>query len=100
MSIFVKKNAVCDNITFYPQIEIGDTATPYEPYHGSIVKITPDSNPYVIPDDIRQQDGLNVISVSKGDLSVAGVRKNAALKKVWDKLDELTTAIIVSNGEI
>ena len=81
------------------QLELGDTATAYEPYHGSVVKITPDSNPYTIPNDIRQQDGLNNISVSAGTLSVTGVRKNAAIKRIWEKLDELTTAMIVSNGE-
>ena len=91
------------------QLELGDTATEYEPpitgrdltvnVNGTEYTITPDSNPYVIPNDIRQQDGLNNISVSEGEISVTGVRKNAAVKKIWDKLDELTTAIIVSNGE-
>ena len=81
------------------QLELGDTATEYEPYHGSTTTITPTSNPYIIPNDIRQVDGLNNISVSEGEISVTGVRKNAAVKKIWDKIDELTTAIIVSNGE-
>ena len=81
------------------QLEYGDTATAYEPYHGSTTTITPTSNPYIIPNDIRQVDGLNNISVSEGEISVTGVRKNAAVKKIWDKIDELTTAIIVSNGE-
>ena len=81
------------------QLELGDTATAYEPYHGITTTITPDSNPYTVPNDIRQLDGLNNISVSAGTLSVKGVRKNAAIKRIWEKLDELTTAIIVSNGE-
>lgn len=81
------------------QLELGDTATAYEPYHGSTTTITPDSNPYVIPNDIRQQDGLNVVSVSAGEISVTGVRKNAAIKRIWDEIDEIKTAIIVSNGE-
>ena len=81
------------------QLEIGDTATEYETPVGSKITITPTSNPYVIPNDIRQVEGLNNISVSEGELSVTGVRKNAAVKKIWDKIDELTTAIIVSNGE-
>ena len=89
-TVYVKKSI---------QLELGSTATPYEPYHGAEYTITPNSNPYVIPNDIRQQDGLNVVSVSEGELSVIGVRKNAAVKKIWDKIDELTTAIIVSNGE-
>lgn len=90
---------VFDNLVFRPQLELGGTATDYEPYHGAEYTITPDSNPYVIPNDIRQQDGLNVISVSAGELSVSGVRKNAAIKRIWDEIDEIKTAIIVSNGE-
>lgn len=82
------------------QLEYGTEATEYEPYHGAEYTITPDSNPYVIPNDIRQQDGLNVISVSAGELSVTGVKENAAIKKIWDEIDKIKTAIIVSNGEI
>lgn len=87
------------DFTAYPQLELGDIATDYEPYHGSTVKITPDSNPYAVPNDIRQQDGLNVVSVSDGTLSVTGCKKDAVIKRIWKKLDELTTAIIVSNGD-
>ena len=88
------------NFTVYPQLELGDTATEYEPYHGSTTTITPDSNPYVIPNDIRQQDGLNNISVSEGKISVVGVRKNAAIKRIWEKLDELTTSISYTDEKI
>lgn len=80
------------------QLEMGNAATPYEPYHGSTVTITPDSNPYIVSNDIRQQDG-NVITASDGTLSVTGCKSNMAVKRIWDKLDELATAIIVSNGE-
>ena len=101
--IYVYSSGTYNSQTFddvvYPQLEYSDTATEYEPYHGSTTTITPTTNPYIIPNDIRQQDGLNVVSVSEGELSVIGVRKNAAVKKIWDKIDELTTAIIVSNGE-
>lgn len=90
---------VFDDIVFRPQLEIGSTATPYEPYHGSVTAITPDSNPYVIPNDIRQVDGLNNITVSEGEISVTGVKRNAAIKRIWDEIDEIKTAIIVSNGE-
>lgn len=96
---YAAKDTTFNNLIIRPQLEIGSTATPYEPYSGSVTTITPDSNPYVVPNDIRQQDGLNNISVSEGELTVTGVRKNAAIKKIWDKLDELTMAIIVSNGE-
>ena len=75
------------------QLELGDTATAYEPYHGSTTTITPDSNPYVIPNDIRQQDGLNTISVSEGEISVVGVRKNAALKRVWKEMNDFNAKI-------
>ena len=98
------------NCIIFPQLEIGDTATAYEQpitgrditltVNGTETTITPDTNPYVVPNDIRQRDGINNISVSAGGISVTGVRKNVAVKKIWDKLDELTTAIIVSNGEI
>ena len=77
-TVYVKKSI---------QLELGSTATPYEPYHGAEYTITPNSNPYVIPNDIRQQDGLNVVSVSEGEISVTGVRKNAAVKKIWDEMD-------------
>lgn len=109
MRLYILSGKTADNVTFYPQLELGNTATAYEPpitgreltvnVNGTDYTITPDSNPYVIPNDIRQQDGLNVVSVSEGEISVTGARKNAAVKKIWDKLDELTTAIIVSNGE-
>ena len=76
-----------ENITIKKaQLEIGITPTDYEQYHGSTTTITPDSNPYIVPNDIRQQDGYNVVSVSEGELSVTGVRKNAALKKIWDEM--------------
>ena len=82
-----------DAIEPIAQLEYGDTATAYEPYHGSTTTITPDSNPYVIPNDIRQQDGLNNISVSAGTLSVTGVRKNAALKRVWKEMNDFNVKI-------
>ena len=87
--IYVYSSGAYNSQTFddvlYPQLEIGTAATEYEPYHGSATTITPTSNPYTIPNDIRQQEGLNNISVSEGEISVVGVRKNAALKKIWDE---------------
>ena len=76
-TVYVKKSI---------QLELGSTATDYEPYHGSTTTITPDSNPYIVPNDIRQQDGYNVVSVSEGELSVVSVQKNAAVKKIWDEM--------------
>ena len=107
--LWVPADRTLDNVIIYPQLELGDTATAYEPpitgrqltvnVNGTDYTITPNSNPYVIPNDIRQQEGLNVVSVSEGELSVTGVRKNAAFKRIWDEIDEIKTAIIVSNGE-
>ena len=109
INIQIRSGVTVDNLVFRPQLELGDTPTEYEPpitgreltvnVNGSDYTITPDSNPYTVPNDIRQQDGLNNISVSAGTLSVTGVRKNAAIRRIWEKLDELTTAIVVSNGE-
>ena len=84
--IFIHKDYAPSNLIVYPQLELGDTATEYEPYHGSTTTITPTSNPYIVPNDIRQQEGLNVVSVSEGELSVIGVRKNAAIKRIWDEM--------------
>lgn len=89
----VYNKTTVDNLVFRPQLEYGDTATPYEPYHGAEYTITTDSNPYVIPNDIRQLDGLNNISVSAGTLSVTGVRKNAALKRVWKEMNDFNVKI-------
>lgn len=108
--IRIAKDTVCDNVIFRPQLEIGGTATAYEPpitgreltinVNGTEIAVTPDSNPYTVPNDIRQQDGLNTVSVSAGELMVEGVYENHAIKKIWDKLDELTTAIIVSTSDL
>lgn len=97
--IAITAGTVCDNAVIKPQLERGNMATAYEPYHGSEVKVTPDSVPYTVPNDIRQQDGINNVSVSVGEVSVTGVKRNAAVKRIWAKLDKLTAAIIVSNGE-
>lgn len=75
------------------QLEIGSTATPYEPYNGTEYNITPDNNPYTIPNDICQLDGLNNISVSAGELSVVGAQRNAAIKKIWDKFTSIDNDI-------
>ena len=91
--IQLNKDNIADNVTIYPQLELGDTATEYEPYSGSVTTITPTSNPYTIPNDIRQQEGYNVISVSEGELSVTGVRKNAALKRVWNEMNDFNVKI-------
>ena len=100
MHIAISSGTVCDNVVIQPQLERGAVATEYEPYSGSVTTITPDSNPYTVPNDIRQQEGINNVSVSAGEVTVTGVRRNAAIGKIWAKLDELTAALIVTNGEI
>lgn len=78
-----------DSLDIYnAQIEIGRSATEFEAYRDTVsYSITPDSNPYTIPNDIRQLEGLNNISVSSGELNVVGVKENAAIEKLYDKLD-------------
>ena len=92
-SILIKKGQTVSNLIFRPQLELGSAATDYEMPTGTSYTITPDSNPYTVPNDIRQQDGLNNISVSAGTLSVTGVRKNAALKRVWNEMNDFNVKI-------
>lgn len=94
--IRIRSGQTISNLIFHPQLELGSNPTEYEPpitgreltvnVNGTEYTITPDSNPYVIPNDIRQVEGLNNISVSEGEISVTGVRKNAAVKKIWDEI--------------
>ena len=93
------------------QLEEGGAITSYElpitgreltlNVNGTEYKITPDSNPYTVPADIRQLEGKNTLYIadSGARLSVRYSKANAELKRIWDKLDELTTAIVVSSGE-
>lgn len=81
----------CNNVIFRPVLCSGTAV---------IAKITPDSNPYTVPDDIRQRDGVNTVSVSAGNVAVTGVRRNAAIGNIWGKIDALTAAVIVANGEV
>ena len=83
------------------QIELGDTATEYEPYSGTTTRITPDINPYNVQNDIRQQEGVNNVSVSAGEVSVTGVKKNTAIKKIWDNkadLSDIPTTLPANGG--
>lgn len=111
--IRIRSGVTVDKLVFKPMLELGNTATEYVlPIIGQELTITvndtdytitPDSNPYTVPTEIYQQDGINTVYVTgEGEptLSVKGVKTNAAVKRIWDKLNELTTAIIVSNGEI
>lgn len=44
IEITIKKGYTCDNLTFYPQLELGTTATSYEPYQQGPKKITINDN--------------------------------------------------------
>ena len=88
-----------DHITVRPQLERGDNATEYELYSGSTIIVTPDSNPYTVPNDIRQLDGINNVSVSAGKISVTGVKRNAAVKKIWGNKADLSDIQIDSASD-
>ncbi len=83
------------------QLEEAASATEYEPYGGVIHTLTPDSNPYIIPVDISQQDGLNIVSVNCNSavLTVTGAKKSDALKKIWNSIFAMQTAIIAQSAE-
>lgn len=82
------------------QLELGDTPTEYEPpitgreltvnVNGTDYTITPDSNPYTVPVDIIQQDGLNVLSIaddSNPTISVSGNKASEQLGMIFRTLD-------------
>ena len=98
--VFDNAGNVFEDHKICAQIEIGGDKTDFEPYHGAEYTITPDSNPYTVPNDIRQQDGLNNISVSEGELSVTGVRKNAAIKKIWDEIGDVNAVLETVTGGV
>ena len=81
--LVVNSGTVCDNIRIFPQLERGSSATAFEPYSGSELKITPDQAPYSVPGSIAQQEGENCVFVSAGTVRVTGVRSNRALHKIW-----------------
>ena len=76
-----------DHITVRPQLERGDNATEYELYSGSTITVTPDSNPYTVQEIIRQQDDINTVYVSAGEITVSGVRKSPAINRAWEEID-------------
>lgn len=76
----------------YPQMELGDTATEYTPpitgremilnVNGTEYAITPDSNPYTVPVDITQYDGINVLSISDDSNPIISVSGNKASEQL------------------
>lgn len=69
------------------QLEYGTEVTEYEKYSSETCTFTPDDTDYVIPADVIQKEGINVLTVNADEitLSVTGVRKNAAVAKLWGK---------------
>ena len=89
--IYIAKGATVNNIVFKPQLELGIAATDYEPYSGAEYKLTPDSNPYTVPANIRQLEGRNVLYIadSSAQLAVMGAVLDKAAEKVWEEFDKL-----------
>lgn len=80
--IFVTEETEPIDTVVYPQLELGDTATAYEPYHGTEYTITPDSNPYTVPVDITQYDGINVLSIADDSNPTISVNANKASEQL------------------
>ena len=88
--VFIAANYTANNLIFRPQLELGTTPTPYEPYHGEEYTITPDSNPYTVPVDITQQDGINVLSIadeSNPNISVSANKASEQLGTIYRTLN-------------
>jgi hypothetical protein len=62
--IFITSGTTCNNLTFYPQLELGSTATAYEPYTGGAPSPSPD-----YPQEIRVARGRN-LAESYGHYSI------------------------------
>ena len=84
------------------QLEEGGAITSYEPpitgreltlnVNGTEYKITPDSNPYTVPNDIRQLEGRSTLSITNAavaKLNVTGVVSNKVVEKIWDEFKKL-----------
>lgn len=90
----VRENGKANGNVCKPQLELGDTATEYEPYHADTISITPASNPYTIQNDLPQYDDINTLIASISELKVVGVQRNAAIKKIWDKFTSIDNDIV------
>ena len=93
------------------QLEEGGTITSYEPpitgreltlnVNGTEYKITPDSNPYTVPTDIRQLEGRNTLYIADSgvQLTVTYAKTNPALSRVYKSIDALSTALVALGAE-
>ena len=102
--IYVYSTGAYNGQTFddviYPQLEIGDTATTYEPYHGAEYTITPDSNPYTVPVNITQYDDINVLSIVDDSSTIISVNANKAseqLSKIYSSLNNKPVLLFDGN---
>lgn len=66
--LFVRKGTTVDNVTIYPQVELGSTATEYEPYCGGIPSPNPD-----YPQPIESVKSVELVS-SNADGSKSATR--------------------------
>lgn len=94
------------------QLEEGDSTTSYEPpitgreltlnVNGTEYKLTPDSNPYTVPTDIRQLEGRNTLSITNDDatkLNVTGVASNKVVEKIWDEFEKFDDSAYTGNAK-
>ena len=64
VAITINNGCVCDNLTFYPQLELGSTATEYEPYTGGAPSPSPD-----YAQEIQVVRGRNLIDKSAAEVN-------------------------------
>ena len=91
--ILIPKGSVCENVVFKPMVEVGDTATAYEPYSGADYTITHDSNPYTVPLEIEQLSGTNTLYVSETGMTldvIANMKnpENHDIEKGWGNIEQ------------
>lgn len=108
--IRIEAGYVCENLVFRPQLELGSTPTSYEPpitgreltvnVNGAKYTITPDSNPYIVPVDITQYDGINVLSISDDSnptISVSGNKASEQLGTIYRTLNNKPVLLFDGN---
>ena len=101
ITLWIPGNTYCKDFRYTLHIELGDTATEFEPYYGYTKTFTPTESPFVITENLKQYEGTNTLMVSAGEMFVAGVKENAALNNVWEELDtKLTHTILTTNTDL
>lgn len=82
IAYLVRSGTVLNNVTFYPQLEQGSTATSYEPYTGGKASPNPD-----YPQEIRVARGRNLINPAKvqsvGPYSFGGWTASSQYRSFW-----------------